>query len=697
MTGSMPWAVPSPAAPPAHFPSPPAAPAPAVLSRHRALAATMACLSVIGTVLSASLTFGAGMSWADAFSAFIVTNGLMGLTFGLCGALIVWHRPRNVIGWLFVGDGLGHLLSAVAAPLSAVMHTADAPQWSVRLVETVFTYAWPWSIALFLPLSLMLFPDGRAVSPSWRPLVAVVAATAPLFVLAAGASPGALAPGLPEPYLTLPSYDRWAWLWTLAEFRTTAALALGVAALVVRYRRSDETGRRQLLWLLLAAIIVLVIVVPWSYVAGTPIGALLAIPLIPVALTVAIVRHQVMDIRLVVSRAVAWAGLMLLAVLLYVVVTGVLADLAVEATGRAGISAVVVALALAPVLPRLQRVVDRVIYGDRHEPSRVVSRVGARLAAGHDPLHDVAGSIREALRLPFVAVSTGGVTVAEAGTPSPLVVHLPLAYAGQPVGSLDVSPREGEHELAARDRQALDVVAVIVAVALRAVELTANLQASRERIVVAREEERRRLRRDLHDGLGPALTGMSLTADAAENLLGGGHVEVGELIHSLRRDTRTTLSELRRVVDALRPAALDELGLVDALSQHASLLTRSSDGGALDVGVSAPTDLPELPAAVEVAAYRIAVEALNNVVRHSSAHRVQLTLTCSDQLVIEVVDDGATDEPWVPGVGLHSMSDRATELGGVFDAGPGPQGGTVRVSLPVRSPPRASPMPSVLP
>jgi len=656
------------------------------LRRRRAIAAALATLSVVGSLAAASLTYGAGMSWADALSAFIVTNGLMGLTFGLCGALIVWHRPRHVVGWLFVGDGLGHLLSAVAAPLSAVMHTGGAPQWSVRLVETAFTYSWPWSIALFLPLALLLFPDGRAVSPRWRPAVATVAATAPLFVLAMGASPGTIAPGLPEPYLTMPFYDRLSWLWTLAEFRTTAALALGVAALVVRYRRADDTGRRQLLWLLLAAILVLVIVVPWSYVAGTPIGVLLAIPLVPIALTVAIVRHQVLDIRLVVSRAAAWVGLTLLAVLLYVLVAGVLADLAVEATGRAGISAVVVALALAPVLPRLQRAVDRVIYGDRREPSRVVTRVGARLAVGHDPLDDVVGSIREALRLPFVAVSTRGGIVAKSGTPSPLVVSLPLAYAGQSVGTLDVSPRAGERELTGRDRSALEVVAVIVAVAVRAVDLTANLQASRERIVVAREEERRRLRRDLHDGLGPALTGMSLAADAAENLLGGGHVEVGELIRSLRRDTRTTLSELRRVVDALRPAALDELGLVDALSQHASLLTRHSDGSALDVRVSAPADLPELPAAVEVAAYRIGVEALTNVVRHSSAGRARLSLTCSERLVIEVVDDASTAEPWEPGVGLRSMSDRATELGGFFEAGPGPEGGTVRVWRPVRSP-----------
>lgn len=676
MTGSLPWSA------PLSVPQPTVA----VLPRRRALAAMMGVLSVLGTLLSAVLVSWSDMSWSDAVNAFVVTNALMGLTFGLCGALIVWHRPRHPVGWLFAGDGLGHLVSAVGAPLSAVMHVEGAPVWSVRVAETVFAYAWPWSIALFLPLALMLFPDGRPASSRWRPVLALTVVTAPLFVLAQGAFPGKFEESLPQPYLTMPGYERLAWLWTLTEVRTSAALALGVAALVVRYRRADDVGRRQLLWLLLTAILVLAIVLPWSFVAGTPIGVLFAIPLIPFAVTVAIVRHQVLDIRLVVSRAVAWTGLSLLAVSLYVVVAGVLADLAVEATGRAGISAVVVALALAPVLPRLQRGVDRVIYGDRREPGRVVSRVGAQLASGQDPLGDVVGAIRDALRLPFVAVSSGGTVVATSGTPSELVVHLPLAYAGQPVGTLDVSPRPGERELAGRDREALEMVAVTVAVAVRAVDLTSSLQASRERIVVAREEERRRLRRDLHDGIGPALTGMSLAADAAENLLRGDRAEVGALIHSLRSDTRTTLAELRRVVDSLRPAALDELGLVDALSQHASLLTRGSDGSTLEVRVSAPDTMPELPAALEVAAYRIGVEAMTNVVRHASAGRARLTLTCGDVLVIEVADDGATSEPWLAGVGLRSMRDRATELGGSFESGPGPQGGTVRVSIPVRSP-----------
>lgn len=677
MTGSLPWSPPSPAV---------TQTATTTVSWRRSVGAAMGVVSVVGTVLAVWLARSAGMTWDDALHGFVVTNTLMGLTFGLCGALIVWHRPRLVIGWLFIGDGLGHLVSAVAAPLSAVMHAEGLPVWSVRAAETVFAYAWPWSIALFLPLALMVFPDGHPPSRRWRPVVALIVVSAPLFVVAQGASPGTFTDDLPERYLTVADDDRFGWVWSLAEVRTTAALGLGVLALVVRYRRSDDTARRQLLWLLLAAVFVLAIVVPWSYVAGTPVGVLFAIPLIPLAVTVAIVRHQVLDIRLVVSRAVSWTVLSVSAIALYVLLTALLADLAVRATGRAGISAVAVALALAPVLPRLQRGVDRVIYGDRREPARVLSRMGAELAGGRAPLDDVVGAIRGALRLPYVAVSARGIVVAEAGTASRLVVRLPLAYAGHTVGTLDVSPRSGERELAARDRQALEVVAVTVTVAVRAMDLTKSLQTSRERIVVAREEERRRLRRDLHDGIGPALTGMSLTADAAENLLGGDRAEVGELLTSLRRDTRTTLAELRRVVDALRPAALDELGLGDALRQHASLLTRRHDGAALEVSVTAPDDMRRLPAAVEVAAYRIGVEGLTNIVRHATATRARLTLRCDDVLVLELVDNGSTREPWVPGVGLTSMSDRATELGGSFESGPGPRGGTVRVSIPVRAP-----------
>jgi two-component system, NarL family, sensor kinase len=231
----------------------------------------------------------------------------------------------------------------------------------------------------------------------------------------------------------------------------------------------------------------------------------------------------------------------------------------------------------------------------------------------------------------------------------------------------------------------LRVLAAPLAVALHATVVSAELQASREWLVGAREEERRRIRRDLHDGLGPALTGIAFTADAAANLADDPR-RARELLNALRRDTRAALADVRRVVDDLRPPALDELGLVGALRERAEQLSWRADGAAVRVRLVAPSELPALPAAVEVAAYRIATEALTNVARHSKARSAVVQLRYSDRLEVSVSDDGPTLGPWSPGVGLHAMRERAAELGGALSAGPSPSGGQVRAWFPVAAP-----------
>jgi signal transduction histidine kinase len=187
----------------------------------------------------------------------------------------------------------------------------------------------------------------------------------------------------------------------------------------------------------------------------------------------------------------------------------------------------------------------------------------------------------------------------------------------------------------------------------------------------------------LHDGLGPTLTGAVLTADAAANLLTRDPSRAAELIDSMRADVRTAIADVRRLVDDLRPPALDELGLVGALQQRVDTMSWRSDGAAVDVRLEVPSQVPPLPAAIEVAAYRIATEALTNVVRHSSASRAVLHLRCGDYLDIEVLDDGSADDVWHPGVGLNAMRERAAELGGHFEAGPSDAGGRVFASLPL--------------
>jgi len=654
-----------------------------VFGRRNAVVLTgLAVGEVVAAVVLAVL---AEMSVRDALDEFVLTNGLMGLSFAACGGVIAWHQPRHAVGWLFVADGIGHATGALAVPFAHLVHDQGGPVSLQRLASTVLMYSWPWSIGLFLPLALLLVPDGRPASTGWRPVLWAVGLTSPLFVLEAGLDPEPVTDTLPTGYLTFARYDDLAPLWTLTELRTSLAILAAVACLVVRYRRGDETRRRQLLWLVLAAILVIALVVPWSFVSGTPVAVLFAIPLIPLAVTVGIVRAQLLDIRLVVSRAVVWLLLSLAALGGYVVLVAALDTFVSARLGKSALVTVLVALALAPVLPRLQHLVDRWLYGDRSDPARVATRVGAELVSG-DPGGDLSGMVavlREALRVPYVAVVTPSSAPVESGTRPTSTAGLPLSYAGVQVGELVVGLRPGERRLASADQRTLEVLASSLAVAVRAIDLTSDLGRSRERLVVAREEERRRIRQDLHDGLGPTLTGVALSADAAANLLASDPARVRALLDDLRRDTRAALSDVRRIVDDLRPPALDELGLVGALRQRADQLAWRPDGRAITVRLEVPDSLPPLPAAVEVAAYRIATEALTNVARHTSARRAVVDVRCKGALEVEVTDDGRTDGTWTPGIGLTGMRERASELGGLFEAGPCSLGGRVFVSLPL--------------
>src|SRR5215211_1261364 len=648
----------------------------------RALAAALGAVVVIEVIAAAVLSVIAGWSWQDALDGFVITNSAIGLSFGICGPMLAWHRPRNPIGWLFAAGGIAHATSAVAAPLLIVLDQAGAAIPLQRLVITIFDGSWPWSIALFLPLALLLFPDGRPLSRGWRWVVLAVIITAPLFALEMGALSDA-PPGYPTGYLTIPFYDRLGQLWIFNELRVLASLVLALVALFVRYRRGTETQRRQLLWLLLALLVALVVVVPWSFVSGTPVAVLFAIPLIPLAVTVAIIRHQLLDIRLAISRLLAWALLSLAVVVAYGALVAVLDRFISAQVGRSAIATVVLVLLAAPVLPRLQRLVERTIYGDRNNPAQVVSRVGEQLATPDAGLLDVVAAIREALRLPYVAVEHEGAILAADGEPSPELHTWPLTYDGRPVGKLHVGLRRGERRIGDADARAIDMLAAPIAAALHATSLTAELQASRLRILSTQEEERHRLRRELHDGLGPTLTGIALGADAAANLIKTDPVQANELLTTLRRDTRVALADVRRLVDDLRPRALDELGLVGALQQRADQLGWRADGEAVEVKLDLPAEMPPLPAAVEVATYRVATEALTNVVRHSKATRVVVRVFVGDRLEVSITDDGPPNGRWSPGVGLTAMRERVTELGGAFEAGPSPTGGQVSASFPL--------------
>jgi Histidine kinase-, DNA gyrase B-, and HSP90-like ATPase/Histidine kinase len=385
-----------------------------------------------------------------------------------------------------------------------------------------------------------------------------------------------------------------------------------------------------------------------------------------------------------------------------------------------------VAVVLAPLHARVSRAVNRLLYGDRDEPWAAARRLGERLTAPGDPLKEIG----DALRLPRVelrdpdetagAAANGAAPAAAASSPpatpaassppatpttssppatpttssppatpttssppatpttssppaaasssppaaaaSSPEVAVPLVFAGEHVGTLVA----GGRELGAADRRALEQLAPPLAAAVHAARLADDLRESRERIVAAREEERRRLRNDLHDEVGPSLAVLAMRLDAE------GRAE-------LAAQARADLARIRALVRDLRPAALDDLGLAAALAEEVERLR----AGGLDATLDAPEPLGELPAAVEVAAYRIAREALSNVIRHSGARRCTVRLArAGTALRLEVDDDGRGMPDVVrPGVGLESMRARAEEVGGSFAVGPGPGGAGTRVSV----------------
>lgn len=643
-------------------------------------------------VLAVAVTAAAWTSWllsgrtlGGAVESYLLTNSAMALTFTAFGTFVLAHRPGQRIGALFVAYGLCYV--AALAALGVLVGPFGLSSAAERAVTLFAVAVWIPAPAIVLPLILQLFPDGHLLSPRWRPLV-------PLTAVAGFGLVAALVLQ-PDIFADQPIADRSPLLTgALAQVMPSAAPVLVVlhsavalcsaVALVLRLRRSAGVHRSRLLWLAWAVAAFVVLNTQRIVTADGPILLLLTLPLIPAAATVAILRHELYDIRLVINRSVVYVALTVGVVGGYLGIVAVLSALVRDRLPAGPVLATaVVAVAFAPARAWMQSLVDRAMYGERRDPAAAAARVGVRLADGLD---GVLRAVCDALRLPFAAISSDRGLVAAVGTSTGLRHTVALHVGEGAPADLLVGLRSGESRASTADARALGMLAAPVGVAVQAVRLSAQLQESRARIVAAREEERRRLRRDLHDGLGTALTAVTLKADAAHNLQQVDLARSGELLLALRADLTTAIADIRRLVYDLRPPDLDELGLVGALRQHAEQSWRRPDGR-FTVTIDAPPDLPALPAAVEVAVYRIATEAVTNALRHGDARICVVSLHVDTAVHLQVTDDatGGTG-PWRPGVGLRSMYERAAELGGSVTAGPTDHGGNVHVVLPLEAP-----------
>lgn len=411
----------------------------------------------------------------------------------------------------------------------------------------------------------------------------------------------------------------------------------------------------------------------------------------PLAIAIAIQKYRLWEIDTLINRTLVYFALTIMIAGIYILIVGTLGALLQTSTNLfvSLFATGLVAVIFQPLRDRVQRFVNRLMYGERDEPYVVLERLSQRLdlvLQARYVLPTIVETVAQALKLPFVAITLLKDGDFEISAMFPLNSEEDIAlyentevrtlvYQSEVVGQLIFAPRGRGEPFSPMDKQLLETIARQTSIAVYNVRLTDELQRSREELVVAREEERRRLRRDLHDGLGPMLATISVGMDSIPHL-----VDKPDLLHEVSQDLKSqalsALGDIRRIAYNLRPPALDELGLRAALKQH---MDATSHYSGLQLLFDAPEHLPTLPAAVEVAAYRIVLEAVNNVHRHAQATRCHVRVTCGSYLYLEIIDDGCgMPTSFVSGIGLNSMRERASELGGHFAIKPLTEdGGTI--------------------
>lgn len=626
-------------------------------------------------------------------------TAVLSVLYSLVGVPLVRRHPRNAIGWLLLAIGLLQGIASLAsawAPISLDELSGGAPG-GLRLGQIA---AWTGDGLWILPhglqvtFLLLLFPDGRLPSKRWLPVAALAA-------FAVGAQ-------LAAPLTVLPQvWQRTSYFEFYPDERLAATIgsagyelvriagAMCFISLVWRLRSMPASTRGTYLWFAVGALISVALLLPANFMSEQAESVLLPIGVasLPVGAFVAIVRHRAYGINVVINRALVYTLLSVALVGVYLAAAAMVEIAFGASSALASVAgAAATAVLLSPLRQWLQLWFDRFFYGARTEPHRVVSEVGNTLqaiASGEEALAGVANHVAAALRLPYVGLEVytpdGPRSLACSGVAPRRTEQLPLIVNRETVGTLCVAPRRGQDRLSARDISALEAVTPIAAAAVRQVQLTDDLRRARGRLAAALEEERRRIRRDLHDGLGPSLAAVVMGLEHLRAIHRKSPDEAESLLMGLKHETQQAIDDIRTLVYGLRPPALDELSLSAALRQ----LTEGTVGRTgLEVDLDAPVALPDLPAAVEVAAYRIVQEALTNAARHSGAGtvKVNVDLECDGALIVAIKDDGGgLPDRISPGVGLTSMRERAEDIGGSLTISSDPSGTWVRAVLPAQA------------
>ncbi len=620
----------------------------------------------------------AGLTVEGLVQVTIALDILLAVAYTACAVFIMIRKPNDAVS-IFVTI---MLVTFGTATFSGAIRGLAAWRPEMELVSMTIEMIGSLSIVTFL----FIFPSGR-FTPRWTSLILT----------------GWIIFQLPRYYFPNSPLHLQNSSPLLYNIIFIGGILSGLGSQIYRFRRvSRPIERQQTKWVVYGLIVGLggyVVVRLFSSTLTDPLGSQITIALgfniisilfmllLPLTIGVAVLRFRLWDINPIINRTLVYGALSASTMAFYLLVVGLFSTYFRNSTANfiiAFIATGIVAIIFEPLRERLQRGVNRLMYGERDDPATLLVRLSQRLdtsLAADSILSTIVETVAQTLRLPYAAISLylreanpGEVgdarVVAEFGTPAAEMIHLPLAYQGNRVGELLLAPRAVGESLSTADTRLLNIIAQQAGIAAHTVQLTdelrqlnVDLQQSRQRLVTAQEEERRRLRRDLHDGVGPTLASLSQRLDTAADLVTSRPQASVEMLKELKSQVRSVLAEIRRLVYNLRPPALDEFGLLSAIREHIAPYTGPNG---LQVTLNAPEPMPPLSAAVEVAAYRIILEAFTNVVQHAQACSCQIDIKVEDEwLSLQVLDDGkGLSSATHLGVGFTSMRERAGELRG---------------------------------
>jgi signal transduction histidine kinase len=617
----------------------------------------------------------------------------------IVAAFVFVRRPRDLAAQMLAVIAFLLPFGATATPFGMpVIDVALGPRmWPFLIGEVAFALTWG-AVLRFT----MVFP--RPVEPPrLRALVVVTTFALPfllhgLWVLARAPSHRLL--WWLQMWLGVSDDRPLEWWAVVAPISVEASLVvpiLAAAVVTVQYRRTaDADDRRRFRWviysLLLSAVTYLALGQGPDRLLGEPLVPyeLIAVVFLtlPAMLGAAVLRYGVFDLQLVLRRSLVYAVLPLVAVLGPAALAfGLSQWLADEASLT---WTLIAALAGATMYQSLRRPVERrvirLVFGARDDPYEVVAQLGGQLQ-GKTPVESVlrttAETVAKTLRLDYVGIELNGVDgvvdVQEYGVLSGRLLAVPLTHQGEEVGRLLLDTGTRLEPFGPADRRLITTLAQQVGSAAHGALLAARLQRSLERAVSVREEERRRLRRDIHDGLGPTLASVRMQLQAVQRMIDRDPARAKRGLEEVAETQKEIQADMRRLVEGLRPPVLDQLGLVEAIRLHMTRFQNGAREGGVDLDMRLEVDdaFGELSAAGEVAAYHIVLEALTNVARHANADTCTVRLWRSAGLRIEVTDNGrGLPEHYRAGIGLSSMRERATEVGGSCAIEHGVDGGT---------------------